>query len=161
MQEGSEGHQPLTLSEETVGGFGSGEVGQCDRSSVSTGPFSSPRLRARSKGTVCLCYLPSLPHTLPSTLQTLICVFSSLRWTDSEPLLHLLWHEPCLQAEGVAVIRLLFIFLLQRVTFLCWLLHNFFRVLHGRLSHWDPCPFPVCMCVSHSVVSDPLRPRAL
>ena len=68
MQEGSEGHQPLTLSEETVGGFGSGEVGQCDRSSVSTGPFSSPRLRARSKGTVCLCYLPSLPHTLPSTL---------------------------------------------------------------------------------------------
>ena len=42
----------------------------------------------------------------------------------------------------------LFIFLLQRVTFLCWLLHNFFRVLHDRLSHWDPLPISsVCVCV--------------
>ena len=74
MQEASEGHQPLTLSEETIRGFGSGEVRQCDQSFASTGPLSSPRLSARSKGTVYLCYLPSLPHTLPSTLQTLICI---------------------------------------------------------------------------------------
>ena len=148
MQEASEGQQPLTLSEETTGGFGSEEVGQCDRSFASTGPLSSPRLRARSKGTVCLCYLPSLPHTPPSTLQTLFCVFSSLWWTDSEPLLHLLWHGPCLQAEGVAVIRLLSSFSFSKGSHSC----VGCCTISSESSMVDcptgtPYPFPVCVCV--------------